>query len=570
MEKIWFKSYHPSIKHEVDVDALGTIVDVFNHAAEKFADRPAYTSVKTTISYRQTKEYVDQFTSFLQNELHLKKGDRMAVMMANLLQYPVVVFGALQAGVIVVNTNPLYTSEEMKHQLLDSGANTVVIMENFASTFEKIKDEVRVKNVIIVRVGDLLHGLWGVGLNFVLKYVARQIPQYDLPGHILFKDLIKKGRKELKKPVKLSNQDIALLQYTGGTTGVAKGAMLTHRNVCANLVQAAEWVSPKLGSNECMVTPLPLYHIFSFTVNLMIMCYLGGHSVMIINPRDTKKFISQLRRKDLKITAITCVNTLFNSLVHHPDFKKVDFSGWKLSLGGGAAVQRNVADQWQEITGTPIVEAYGLTETSPGVCVNPVTITHYTGSVGLPLPSTDISIRNEQGNELPIGESGILWVKGPQVMKGYWDAPEETKKTIQDGWLDTGDIAKIDENGYVKIVDRKKDLIIVSGFNVYPNEIEDVLTRDPRILSAAVIGVPDEKSGEVVKAFIVAKDKSLTKKDVVKYARKYLTGYKIPKHVEFRDHLPETAVGKILRRQLSVEDQENHKEEYEKIIQDRG
>ena len=264
------------------------------------------------------------------------------------------------------------------------------------------------------------------------------------------------------------------------------------------------------------------------------------------------------------------MNTLFNSLVHHPDFKKVDFSGWKLSLGGGAAVQRNVADQWQEITGTPIVEAYGLTETSPGVCVNPVTITHYTGSVGLPLPSTDISIRNEQGNELPIGESGILWVKGPQVMKGYWDAPEETKKTIQDGWLDTGDIAKIDENGYVKIVDRKKDLIIVSGFNVYPNEIEDVLTRDPRILSAAVIGVPDEKSGEVVKAFIVAKDKSLTKKDVVKYARKYLTGYKIPKHVEFRDHLPETAVGKILRRQLSVEDQENHKEEYEKIIQDRG
>ena len=570
MEQIWFKSYDASIKHEVDVDALGTIVDVFNQSAEKFADQPAYTSVKTTINYRQAKEYVDQFTSFLQNELHLKQGDRLAVMMANLLQYPVVVFGALQAGVIVVNTNPLYTSEEMKHQLLDSGANTVVIMENFANIFEKIKDEVPVKNVIIVRVGDLLHGLWGVGINFILKYVARQIPKYDLPGHILFKDAIKKGSDKSKKPVELSNQDVALLQYTGGTTGLAKGAMLTHHNVCANLAQAAEWVTPKLNSNECMVSPLPLYHIFSFTVNLMIMCHLGGHNVLIINPRDTKKFISQLRRRDLKITTITCVNTLFNSLVCHPDFKKVDFSGWKLSLGGGAAVQRNVANQWQEITGTPIVEAYGLTETSPGVCVNPVTISRYTGTVGLPLPSTDISIRDEQGNELPIGESGLLWVKGPQVMKGYWNKPEETEEAIQDGWLDTGDIAKIDENGYIKIVDRKKDLIIVSGFNVYPNEVEDVLTLNPRILSAAVIGVPDEKSGEVVKAFIVAKDKSLTKKDVVKYARNYLTGYKLPKHVEFRDHLPETAVGKILRRQLAAEDREKHKEEYEKIIQDRG
>ncbi|PZU05051.1 MAG: long-chain-fatty-acid--CoA ligase [Francisella sp.] len=558
MDKIWFKNYPKGVAHEIDADQPGTVPDVFNESATKYSDKPAYTSIKTTITFGQAKRLMDQFSSFLQNKLHLKKGDCLAIMMPNVMQYPVVMFGALQAGLIVTNVNPLYTSSEVKKQLEDSEASVLVILENFAATYAKIANEVRIKHVIVAKIGDLLHGLWGPILNFSLKYIAKTIPSYHLEHVIPFKKTLRKGSEQPFKKVEIDRSDIAILQYTGGTTGTPKAAMLTHRNICANMQQALEWVSPILDEGkECIVTPLPLYHIFSLTVNLMIVCKLGCHNILIANPRDTKRFIGQMRTKKYKITVITCVNTLFKSLVHHPDFTKIDFSHWKLALGGGAAIQSNVAEKWNQLTGIPIVEAYGLTETSPGVCVNPVTIEKYTGFVGLPLPSTDIKVMSEDENELPLGQEGELWVKGPQVMKGYWRNPEETEKVLHDGWFATGDIAVVNEEGYVKLVDRKKDMVIISGFNVYPNEVEDVLSFHPDIVECAVIGVESEQTGEALKAFIVSKNPNLSKQDVIKFARKNLTGYKIPKLIEFRKELPKSNVGKILRRVLKEE--ENHK-----------
>lgn len=558
MDKIWFKNYPKGVAHEIDVDQLGNISDVFNESAIKYRNRPAYTSVKTTITFAQAKRLVDQFSSFLQNKLHLKKGDCLAIMMPNVMQYPVAMFGALQVGLTVTNVNPLYTSSEVKKQLEDSEANVLVILENFAATYAKIASEVGIKHVVVAKIGDLLHGLWGPILNFSLKYIAKAIPSYQLEHVIPFKEALRKGSEQPFRKVEIDHSDIAILQYTGGTTGVPKAAILTHRNICANMQQALEWISPILEEGkECMVTPLPLYHIFSLTVNLMIVCKLGCHNILIANPRDTKRFIGQMRTKKYKITAITCVNTLFNSLVHHPDFTKIDFSHWKLALGGGAAIQGNVAKKWNQLTGIPIVEAYGLTETSPGVCVNPVTIEKYTGFIGLPLPSTDIKVISEDGKELPLGQEGELWVKGPQVMEGYWHNPEETEKVLHDGWFATGDVVVVNEEGYVKLVDRKKDMVIVSGFNVYPNEVEDVLSFHPDIVECAVIGVESEKTGEALKAFIVSKNPNLSKQDVIKFARKNLTGYKIPKLIEFRKELPKSNVGKILRRVLREE--ENHK-----------
>ncbi|MFH4355708.1 MAG: AMP-binding protein [Neisseriaceae bacterium] len=558
MERIWFKNYPDGVRHEVDTDELGTIVNMFNRSVEDYKDFNAYTSVKTTLTFGQTKKLVDEFSAFLQGILKVRKGERIALMMPNVLQYPVAVFGALQAGMIVVNLNPLYTAPELKQQLLDCQATTVLVLENFAATLAEVVKEVPVKHVIIAKFGDLLHSLWGPLMNFYLKYINKAIPPYNLPHAISFKKALKLGAQTTFRPVDISSTDIAFLQYTGGTTGMPKGAMLSHKNVCSNILQAREWVSPRLEKEVCMVTPLPLYHIFSLTVNLLIIGNLGGHNILIANPRDTKTFVRQMKNKKFKITAISCVNTLFNSLLHSPEFAKLDFSTWKLALGGGAAVQQDVARKWQEVTGMPIVEAYGLTEASPGVCVNPVTIKEYTGFIGLPLPNTDVQIRNEENQVLKIGEIGLLWVKGPQVMEGYWNQPEETEKVLRDGWLDTGDMAFINEGGYVKLVDRKKEMIIVSGFNVYPNEIEDVLMQHPGILECSVIGVPNERTGEAPKAFVVRKDPNLTEKEIIEFARKSLTGYKLPKSVEFRDELPKSNVGKILRRVLQDEERQKN------------
>ncbi|QRN41323.1 MAG: AMP-binding protein [Neisseriaceae bacterium] len=555
MEKIWFKSYPKSIKREINVDDLGTIVDMFKRSAKQYANNPAYTSIRTTLTFAQAEELVDNFSSFLQNILKVEKGERIAIMMPNVLQYPIAVFGALQAGMVVVNINPLYTAPEVQAQLIDSEASTIVVLENFASTFEKIADTVPVKHVIVAKIGDLLHSFWGFVFNFAVKNIAKGVPSYKLSGHIAFKEAIALGKKTSFRPVDLRNTDLAFLQYTGGTTGIPKGAMLTHRNICANIAQASEWISLKLKpGSECIVTALPLYHIFSLTVNLMIFTSIGGHNILIVNPRDMKNFIKQLKNKKYNITAISCVNTLFNALVNQSEFKKIDFSSWKISLGGGAAVQKDVADKWNQITGLPIIEAYGLTEASPGVCVNPVTIEQYTGYVGLPIPSTDIQIRDKNGEQLGIGEVGDLWVRGPQVMLGYWNRPEETEKVLKDGWLDTGDIAYVNEEGFVKLVDRKKDMIIISGFNVYPNEVEDVLMMNPGILECSVIGVPSEKTGEALKVFIVKSDPNLTEEEVIQFARRSLTSYKIPKIIEFRDELPKSNIGKILRRVLHEEE----------------
>ncbi|QRN41830.1 MAG: AMP-binding protein [Neisseriaceae bacterium] len=562
MERIWLKSYPKGVDSEVDVDSLGTIIDVFDRSVERFRHHKGFTSVNTVQTYGQTKEKVDLFSSFLQNELKIKKGDRIAVMLPNCLQYPIVVLGALQIGAVIVNVNPLYTAPELVHQLVDAEPTTIVIIENFAKTLEKALPEIpTLKNIILTSIGDQLHSFWGYLLNFVVRYIQKGVPSYKLPSNtIKFNDALKLGKKKSYIKVDIKNTDLAFLQYTGGTTGVAKGAMLTHRNICANMAQAQEWLKPynfKLGG-EIAMSPLPLYHIFSLTCNMMIFLNLGGQNILIANPMDTKMFIRQMRK--YRISGLTAVNTLFNSLLSNPEFQKVDFSSWILCLGGGAAIQKDVADKWLKVTGLPIIEAYGLTEASPGVAVNPLMDTDdmkqkgWTGSVGLPLPGTDISLRDDNNNEVVLGESGELWIKGPQVMQGYWKQPEETAKVLKDGWLRTGDIATMDEDGYLRIVDRKKDLVVISGFNVYPNEVEDVVTLHPDIVECAVIGVPHPKTGEALKVFVVTSNPKLTGEEITKFCRQYLTGYKVPKIFEFRDQLPKSLVGKILRKELRDEE----------------
>ncbi|MBN3859999.1 AMP-binding protein [Neisseriaceae bacterium PsAf] len=562
MERIWLKSYPKGVASEVDVDALGTISDVFDRAVEQFKDHKGFTSVNTVQTYGETKEKVDLFSSFLQNELGLKKGDRIAIMLPNCLQYPIVVLGALQIGAVIVNVNPLYTATELAHQLADAEPTTIVIIENFAKTLEKALPKIpSLENIILASIGDQLHSFWGYLLNFAVRHVQKAVPAYHLPDNVIkFNDALKLGKKKPYSKVNIKNTDLAFLQYTGGTTGIAKGAMLTHRNICANMAQAQEWLKPyhfKLGG-EIAMSPLPLYHIFSLTCNMMIFLNLGGQNILIANPMDTKMFIRQMKK--YRVSGLTAVNTLFNSLLNNPEFEKVDFSSWILCLGGGAAVQKDVADRWLKVTGLPIVEAYGLTEASPGVAVNPLMDTDdmehggWTGSIGLPLPSTDISLRDDDGNEVPLGQPGELWIKGPQVMQGYWKQPEETAKVLKDGWLETGDIATIDEEGYLRIVDRKKDLVVVSGFNVYPNEIEDVVTLHPDIVECAVIGVPHPKTGEALKVFAVTTNPDLTGEEITKFCRQYLTGYKVPKIFEFRDELPKSLVGKILRKELRDEE----------------
>ena len=548
-EKPWLKSYPPGVPEQIDLSSFHSIVDVLEQSCSKYKDRMAYHNMGAELSYSELDYLTRNFAASLQN-MGLQPGDRIALMMPNILQYPVALFGALRAGLVVVNTNPMYTARELRHQLVDAGAKAIVVVENFASVLESVRSEVPLEHIITTGVGDLLDFPKSMLVNFVLRHVKKTIPAWKLPGSEKFHDVLDKGKKLPLKPVNIAFEDIAFLQYTGGTTGVAKGAMLTHRNIVANLLQARAWLAQlDDDSQETIITALPLYHIFALTANCLTFLYLGGSNILVTDPRDMPGFVKELGRHPF--TAITGVNTLFNALLHTDGFADLDFSDVKMTLGGGMAVQKAVADQWKKVTGVTLVEAYGLTETSPAACINPVTLEDYNGYIGLPISSTEGAIKSDEGAFLPAGETGELCIRGPQVMKGYWQRPEATDEVLDaDGWLHTGDIALMTEDGYFKIVDRKKDMILVSGFNVYPNEIEDVLALHPKVLEVAAIGVPDEKSGEVVSLFVVKKDPTLTKEDVKAFCKENLTGYKRPRYIEFRDDLPKSNVGKILRREL--------------------
>jgi long-chain acyl-CoA synthetase len=548
MEKPWLKSYPPGVPAQIDLGTFSSIVDVLEQSCTKYKDRMAYHNMGTEISYSELDFLSRNFATALQN-MGMEQGDRIALMMPNILQYPVALFGALRAGLVVVNTNPMYTARELRHQLVDSGAKAIVVVENFAAVLESVCEEVPLEHIITTGVGDLLDFPKSLMVNFVLRYVKKSIPAWKLPGSVKFQDMLDKGSKLSLNPVNIAFEDVAFLQYTGGTTGVAKGAMLTHRNIVSNLLQARAWLTQLDDTQEMIITALPMYHIFALTANCLTFIYLGGSNILISDPRDMTGFVKELSRHPY--TALTGVNTLFNSLMHTEGFAELDFSSVKMCLGGGMAVQKAVAEQWKKMTGVTLVEAYGLTETSPAACINPVTLEEYNGFIGLPISSTDAAVKSEDGQFLPAGEAGELCIRGPQVMKGYWQRPEATDEVLDaDGWLHTGDIALMTEDGYFKIVDRKKDMILVSGFNVYPNEIEDVLALHPKVLEVAAIGVPDEKSGEAVSIFVVKKDPTLTKDDVKAFCKENLTGYKRPRYIEFRDDLPKSNVGKILRREL--------------------
>ena len=549
-DRPWYRSYPQGVPHEVDMDEYRSVVDVFESAIANFRDRPAFRNFGKTFSYGDIDRLSRQFAAYLLGELKLKKGDRVAIMMPNCLQYPIALFGVLRAGLTVVNVNPMYTPRELKHQLVDAGAAVLVVVDNFGATAQEVIAQTPVRQVVTTGLGDLLGFPKGALINFVLKYVKKMVPDYDLPGARRFNDTLSLGALHTLPKVDVAPEDIAFLQYTGGTTGVAKGAMLTHRNMVANMQQAAVWVGTGMsGSDEVIITALPLYHIFALTANCLVFMKLGGLNHLITNPRDMPGFVKELR--GTRFTAITGVNTLFNGLLNTPGFDQVDFSALHMTLGGGMAVQRAVAERWKKVTGVTLVEAYGLTETSPAACINPMDLAAYNGSIGLPIPSTDACVKDDDGNMLGVGEVGELCIKGPQVMRGYWQRPEETANVIDaDGWLHTGDVAKMDEAGFFYIVDRKKDMILVSGFNVYPNEVEDVIAGMDGVMEVAAIGVPDEKSGEAVKVFIVRKDPALTVEQVKAYCRDNLTGYKQPRYIEFRTELPKTNVGKILRKEL--------------------
>jgi long-chain acyl-CoA synthetase len=552
--KPWLQRYPEGVPAEIDFGGYASILDIFEQSCKQFRERTAYINFDRELSYGELDRLSRDFAAWLQSR-GMRKGDRIALMMPNILQYPVALFGAMRAGMVIVNTNPLYTPRELRHQLQDSGARAIVIVENFAHVLEKVRAEVPVEQVITTRIGDLLGFPKGLVVNFALKYVKKTVPGFNLPGATRLNDALAKGASLPLDPAGLQLEDLAFLQYTGGTTGVAKGAMLTHRNLVANMLQSKAWMIPAgIGQDvEVVISALPLYHIFALTANCLVYMAMGGVNVLITNPRDMEGFIKELRK--VPFTFIPGVNTLFNSLLNTPGFADLDFSTLKGALGGGMAVQRAVAERWREVTGTPLVEAYGLTETSPAACINPMDIEGFNGCIGLPIPSTECAIMNDAGELLPQGEVGELVIRGPQVMKGYWQRPEETAKVItEDGWLRTGDVAMMTEDGFFKIVDRKKDMILVSGFNVYPNEIEDVIAHHPKVLEVAVIGVPDDKSTEAVKVFIVKSDPSLTEAEVRAFCAEQLTGYKRPKHIEFRDELPKSNVGKILRRELRDED----------------
>jgi long-chain acyl-CoA synthetase len=551
VEKIWLKHYPKGVPAEINVDEYASVREVFEESVVKYAARPAFSCMGKSLTFSELDTLSTAFGAWLQGA-GCKPGARVALMMPNILQYPVCLFGTLRAGCTVVNVNPLYTARELEHQLNDSGAEVLVCLENFASVFAQVRGKTKVREIVLTSVGELL-SFKGLLVDFVLRRVKKVVPAFSLPGAIRLSDALAEGRKRKLEQVPIGPGDIAFLQYTGGTTGVAKGAMLLHRNIIANLLQAKAWVQPFLGDKrEVIITPLPLYHIFSLTANCLVFMTLGGENVLIPNPRDIPGFIKEMRK--YRFTAFTGVNTLFNALVNNPEFRKLDFSSLRLTLGGGMAVQEAVAVKWKEVTGVPLIEAYGLTETSPAATINPLDLPAYNGSIGLPISSTELMLRDDAGHAVPLGQPGEICIRGPQVMAGYWQRQDETDKVIdRDGWFATGDIGVMDERGYVRIVDRKKDMILVSGFNVYPNEIEAVVAMHPGVLECAAIGVPDRKSGEAVKLFIVKGDPALTAEGVLDFCRGHLTGYKIPREVEFRAELPKSNVGKILRRELRDE-----------------
>ena len=553
MTKIWHKSYDAGVPTEIDLKEYSSINDILEQGFKKFSEKPAFHNMGTTLTYSEIDVLSRKFASYLQNNLHLQKGDRVAIMMPNILQYPIALFGILRAGLIAVNVNPLYTPRELEHQLKDSGAKAIVIFANSGHTLEKIIASTPVKHVILTEIGDMLKFPKNYIVNFVIKNVKKMVPAFSIPNALNFKECLAKGDAAKFKHVEVHQSDVAFLQYTGGTTGVAKGAVLSHKNIVANMLQARAWIKNFIvDGQEIIITPLPLYHIFSLTANCFIFNSIGALNVLITNPRDIPGFVKEMSK--WKFTAITGVNTLFNGLLNNEEFKKLDFSSLKVSLGGGMAVQKSVAERWKQVTHKPLIEAYGLTETSPAACINPMTLKDYNGFIGLPIPSTDVEIKDDNGRTLPLGEIGEICIKGPQIMEGYWKRPEETAKVMtQDNYFRTGDLGFMNEQGFTKIVDRKKDMILVSGFNVYPNELEDVVCQNPKVLECAAIGIPDEKSGEVVKIFVVKKDESLTTDELIKFCRDNLTSYKVPKMVEFRTELPKSNVGKILRKDLRAE-----------------
>jgi long-chain acyl-CoA synthetase len=553
MTKIWHKGYDAGVPYEINPNEYSSINDVLEVGFTKFKDLPAFHNMGTTLTYSEIELLSRKFASYLQNDLQLQKGDRVAIMMPNILQYPIALFGVLRAGLVAVNVNPLYTPRELEHQLKDAGCKAIVIYANSAAVLEKILANTPVKTVILTEIGDMLKFPKNYIVNFVIKNVKKMIPAFNIPNAVDFKECLAKGAADKFKKADVKLDDTAFLQYTGGTTGVAKGAILTHKNIVANMVQARAWIKNLItDGKEIIITPLPLYHIFSLTANCFIFNSVGALNVLITNPRDIPGFVKELQK--WKFTAITGVNTLFNGLLNNEEFKKLDFSHLKVSLGGGMAVQKSVADRWKQVTGRPLIEAYGLTETSPAACINPMTLIDYNGLIGLPLPSTEIEIKDDNEKTVPLGEIGEICIRGPQVMAGYYNRPDETAKVMtKDGFFKTGDLGYMNEQGYSKIVDRKKDMILVSGFNVFPNELEDVISQHPKVLECAAIGIPDEKSGEAIKVFIVKKDEGLNKEEVIKFCREQLTSYKVPKIIEFRIDLPKSNVGKILRKDLRAE-----------------
>jgi long-chain acyl-CoA synthetase len=558
MDKFWLKSYEEGVPAEIDTTQYRSLTHLLEEAFDKHADRKAYACMGKSLTFAELDRLSNRMAAWLQSR-GLKPGARVAIMLPNVLQYPVAMAAVLRAGYVIVNVNPLYTPRELQHQLKDSGAEAIVVLENFAHTLEPVIQQTSVKHVVVATMGDLLGGLKGAIVNLVVRKVKKMVPAYSLPGAVGFKRMLAEAAGMQLKPVTTGHDDIAFLQYTGGTTGVSKGAVLLHRQVIANVLQNEAWFAPTLGRIQAgeqaqFVCALPLYHIYALTVCALLGMRVGGMSLLIPNPRDIPGFIKEL--KGYRINVFPAVNTLYNGLVNNPEFAKLDFSGYLLCPGGGMAVQKAVADKWLAITGTPIVEGYGLSETSPVVAANRCNITEFTGNIGLPLPSTEIRILDEAGNECPFGTAGEIAVRGPQVMAGYWQRDDETAKVMTpDGFFKTGDIGIMDEEGYTRIVDRKKDMILVSGFNVYPNEIEGVVAALPGVLEVACVGVPDKNSGEAVKLYIVKKDPALSSDDVIAYCKEQFTAYKRPKYVEFRDTLPKTNVGKILRRELRDEKQ---------------
>lgn len=549
-ERIWADKYPEGVSQEITYEKYSTVIDVFENSCRRFADLPAYSNLGVTITYKQLDKLSADFAAYLENHTGLVKGDRIAVQMPNLIQFPIAVFGALRAGLVVVNTNPMYTAREMEHQFNDSGAKALVALANFGDLIEEVLPKTGVKTVIITQVADMHKPLKRTVMNFAIKKIKKMVPDFSIPHAVPFNKALKLGSKSTYDAAhKPRIDDLAVLQYTGGTTGVAKGAMLTHKNLVSNMLQMKSILTNFEDGKEIMITPLPMYHIFSFTVGCLAMMETGAHNVLITNPRDIPAFVDEMSK--WKFTAVTGLNTLFVALLNNKEFQGLDFSHLKITVAGGMALQKAAADEWEKVTGNQVCEGYGMTETSPVISVNlPDSI--QIGTIGIPLPGTDVKLVDDEENEVPLGERGELCVKGPQVMKGYWKREEATKDTMtKDGeWLKTGDVAIFQEDGFLRIVDRIKDMILVSGFNVYPNEVEDVVCTHPEIVEAAAIGVPDDKSGEAVKVFVVPGNKELTKEKVIAYCKANLTGYKIPRHVEFREDLPKSNVGKILRREL--------------------